>query len=191
MQFFRRMELDWLPSELPWLRAELEENEPLWLANQNRQKNIRVQQHTQSIFLRTAIRSPESSTSIDDTHESRKTKVSESMPVAMAALARIAQDLSSKLGRALYARLLPRSVVYRHIDHGEYYAVRNRYHLVLQSSSGSVMQAGDERVIMQEGELWWFDNKAPHDSENPSDEWRVHLIFDLLPLGNQASIRDG
>jgi hypothetical protein len=32
---------------------------------------------------------------------------------------------------------------------------------------------------MREGELWWFDNKQPHDSVNASDEWRIHVIFDI------------
>ena len=34
---------------------------------------------------------------------------------------------------------------------------------------------------MQEGELWWFDNKQYHESYNESDDWRIHYIFDLLP----------
>ncbi|MEO0968094.1 MAG: aspartyl/asparaginyl beta-hydroxylase domain-containing protein [Cyanobacteria bacterium J06639_18] len=36
---------------------------------------------------------------------------------------------------------------------------------------------------MQEGELWWFDNKQPHESFNASEQWRIHLIFDVLPEG--------
>ena len=41
--------------------------------------------------------------------------------------------------------------------------------------------AGGETVVMQEGELWAFDNKAKHDARNLTDEPRVHLIFDVLP----------
>ncbi|MFN2328570.1 MAG: aspartyl/asparaginyl beta-hydroxylase domain-containing protein [Chromatocurvus sp.] len=43
------------------------------------------------------------------------------------------------------------------------------------------MRAGDEEVRMQEGELWWFDNRQIHEAYNDGDENRVHLIFDLLP----------
>jgi hypothetical protein len=32
---------------------------------------------------------------------------------------------------------------------------------------------------MAEDELWWFNNKVPHESINMSNRWRVHLIFDL------------
>ena len=43
------------------------------------------------------------------------------------------------------------------------------------------MSSGSEAVVMREGELWTFDNKARHDARNPTDEPRVHLIFDVLP----------
>lgn len=68
-----------------------------------------------------------------------------------------------------------------HVDIGSYYFIRNRFHLVLRSPSGSVLRAGDEQVRMSEGELWWFNNKQHHSAFNESDEWRIHYIFDLLP----------
>ena len=43
------------------------------------------------------------------------------------------------------------------------------------------MTSGGETVVMREGELWAFDNKAEHDARNPIDEPRVYLIFDVLP----------
>ncbi|MGK7915145.1 MAG: aspartyl/asparaginyl beta-hydroxylase domain-containing protein [Prochloraceae cyanobacterium] len=33
---------------------------------------------------------------------------------------------------------------------------------------------------MKPGELWWFDNKKPHEAINEADDWRIHLIFDVL-----------
>jgi hypothetical protein len=186
VNFFRKIELDWVPASLPDLKTELAENEPLWLVNQNRQRNIRVQQHTQSISLRSAVTTPNSGISLEDTHASADTKLAAKLPVTMGILQRISNDLSSDLCRALFARLLPHSVVYRHVDGGAYYKPRDRYHLVVTSLSGSPMSAGDEQVTMREGELWWFDNKMPHDSKNDSEEWRVHLIFDLLPIAAPA-----
>jgi hypothetical protein len=43
-----------------------------------------------------------------------------------------------------------------------------------------MLRSGTEQIIMNPGELWWFDNKALHESENRSDEWRTHLIFDIF-----------
>ena len=79
----------------------------------------------------------------------------------------------------LLAKLRPHGRVYPHIDTGEYYRARDRYHLVLISESGSAMLCGDERAVMQEGEVWWFDNKQVHEASNLSGDDRVHLIFDL------------
>jgi len=36
---------------------------------------------------------------------------------------------------------------------------------------------------MLPGELWWFNNKQYHEAHNDSDAWRIHYIFDLLPMG--------
>ena len=85
------------------------------------------------------------------------------------------------MSRATIVRLKPKSQVSRHIDVGSYYLIRDRFHLVLHSSAGSVLMSGGEQVRMQEGELWWFDNKQYHEAYNESDEWRIHYIFDLLP----------
>ena len=68
-----------------------------------------------------------------------------------------------------------------HVDAGAYYRIRDRFHLVLRSREGSPLTSGGETVVMREGELWAFDNKAEHDARNPIDEPRVHLIFDVLP----------
>jgi outer membrane protein assembly factor BamB/orotate phosphoribosyltransferase len=89
--------------------------------------------------------------------------------------------MNCRLSRATIVRLKPNSQVFRHIDEGSYYFLRDRFHLVLCSATGSVLMSGGEQVRMQEGELWWFDNKQFHESYNESDQWRIHYIFDLLP----------
>ena len=93
----------------------------------------------------------------------------------------IAALQAGELGRATLVALQPRGWVRPHIDAGEYYRVRDRFHLVLKSPSGSPLMAGGETVVMREGELWAFDNKAKHDARNLTEEPRVHLIFDVLP----------
>ncbi len=71
--------------------------------------------------------------------------------------------------------------MYPHRDAGDYYRVRDRYHLVLRSPLGSFLRAGDQTVLMREGELWVFNNKIRHTAWNPARVPRIHLIFDLLP----------
>jgi hypothetical protein len=107
--------------------------------------------------------------------------LSKRFPATISLLRRTADSLGGSLGRAKFALLPPGRKVLPHVDRGDYYRCRDRYHLVLRSAQGSRMRAGGEEVVMHEGELWWFDNKALHSAANPSDEDRIHLIFDVLP----------
>ncbi|MEE4162532.1 MAG: aspartyl/asparaginyl beta-hydroxylase domain-containing protein, partial [Woeseiaceae bacterium] len=66
---------------------------------------------------------------------------------------------------------------------GEYYARRDRFHLVVDSTGESTLSAGDEEVGMRVGELWWFDNKSIHSASNTSERYRTHLVFDVEPGG--------
>ena len=163
------------------LLAEIAANEPLWLKDTSRQDKVKVQRETHTIYLRSAVKPfPPGVTSGNDVHESRRTQQAQHFPAIMRWLETFAQNYESKLGRANIVRLTPRGRVYRHIDKGEYYRIRDRYHLVLHSPAGSVLGAGDEWVRMRPGEVWWFDNKAPHEAYNEANDWRIHLIFDML-----------
>lgn len=176
MKFFRRLHKD---VDVKPLLAEIDTQQDAWLANTNRQDKIFVQRHTNTIFLRGAA--ARSDLHVNENQESVATKMSGRFPLAINFLAKVADDLKCSLSRATIVRLKPQSHVGVHIDVGSYYLIRDRYHLVLQSRSGSVLQSGNEQIRMREGELWWFDNKQHHSSLNESEEWRIHYVFDLLP----------
>ena len=161
------------------LLEEVRSQEEAWLIDTGRQNKIRVQRDTNTIFLRTAVHRPD--LPINENQESRLTSVSKRFPKALVFMTEFAREMNCHLSRATVVRLKPHSRVFRHIDEGSYYFLRERFHLVLQSATGSVLMSGGEEVRMQEGELWWFDNKQFHESRNDSDEWRIHYIFDLLP----------
>ncbi len=164
------------------LLAELDANAQYWLHDTSRQDRVKVQRETHSIYLRSAVKPfPPGVTSSNDVHESRCTAMAKHFPRILGWTENIATSVGGELGRVTVVRLAPHGKVYRHIDRGEYYRVRDRYHLVLKSPMGSILAAGDEWLRMQEGELWWFNNKAPHEAHNESGDWRVHLIFDVLP----------
>ena len=164
------------------LVAELEAAPEMWERDTSRQRKVRCQRHTRNIFLRTARKPlPPGAKNANDVHESREFWMAARFPHALACCERIAQWMGAKLGRATLVALRPDCDVHPHIDAGDYYRIRDRYHLVLKSRDGSVLTAGNETVVMREGELWVFDNKVRHSAKNPSTEPRVHLIFDLLP----------
>ncbi len=161
------------------LLEEVRLQEQAWGINTGRQEKIRVQRETNTIFLSAAVQRPD--LNVNENQESRLTEVANLFPRALAFMSEFAQEMDCQLSRATIVRLKPRSQVFRHIDEGSYYFLRDRFHLVLQSAAGSVLMSGGEQVRMQEGELWWFDNKQYHESYNESNEWRIHYIFDLLP----------
>ena len=162
--------------------SELDAAPEMWLVNTSRQRKIRCQRDTQNIFLRVAKKPlPPGAKNANDVHESRTATSAEGFPRALTFCEEIAALQNGELGRATLVALQPRGWVKPHVDAGAYYRIRDRFHLVLRSREGSPLTSGGETVVMREGELWAFDNKAEHDARNPTDELRVHLIFDVLP----------
>ena len=157
-----------------------------WEAATGRQDKIAVQREALAIPLRGLRKSAIGDRKRRDVHESRWTGSAKDYPIACAFLREIATALDSELSRAKIVCLPAGRRVYSHIDRGEYYRLRNRYHLVLKSTHGSWLKAADEETRMGEGELWWFDNDQPHEAFNDGDEDRIHMIFDLLPKARIA-----
>ena len=178
MQYFNRIKSDIDPQ--PFLDEVASVNDAWGIAT-TRQEKIEVQREALAIPLRGLRKSAIGDRQRRDVHESRWTSGSQRFPLACQFLLEIAQELDSRLSRAKIVCLPAGRRVYPHIDRGEYYAVRHRYHLVLRSTLGSWLKAGDEEIRMHEGELWWFDNKQIHEAHNDGDQDRIHMIFDLLP----------
>jgi aspartyl/asparaginyl beta-hydroxylase (cupin superfamily) len=183
MKYFDRIRHG-IPTE-PFLR-EIATVDGAWARATGRQDKIAVQREALAIPLRGLRKSQIYGRARRDVHESRWTTGSRAFPLARAFIAEVATALDADLGRAKIVCLPAGRVVYPHVDRGAYYRLRGRYHLILKSSAGSCMRAGDEEVRMREGELWWFDNDQMHEAANDGDGDRIHLIFDLLP----AAMRD-
>jgi aspartyl/asparaginyl beta-hydroxylase (cupin superfamily) len=183
MKYFKRI-LNEVPTE-PLLN-EIASVDDAWAQVTGRQDKIAVQREALAIPLRGMRKSMMYGRKNRDVHESRWTTVSEAFPLARAFITDVATRLDADLSRGKIVCLPAGRVVYPHIDRGEYYRFRGRYHMVLKSTAGSWMKSGDEEVRMREGELWWFDNDQMHEARNDGDEDRIHIIFDLLP----ASMRD-
>lgn len=170
------------------LLEELQRLPNPWDQHTGRQNKIKVQREACSIPLRGIVKSKIMGRKRFDVHESRFTTLSRQFPEAMAFIQDFAVETDGEISRAKLVNLPPGNRVYSHIDRGDYYKIRNRYHLILSTGpDGSYLKAGDESVRMKAGELWWFNNKAPHESHNDSTQDRIHLIFDLLPTEQQQS----
>jgi Aspartyl/Asparaginyl beta-hydroxylase len=163
------------------LLEEIDAQPELWDADTRRQSNIRVQRETSSIPLRGAQAPIPDGVNQINWHPSRRTPYAAACPRIFAWVEQFAREVGGDLSRVSVVRLNPHGKVYPHVDEGDYYKVRDRYHLVLRSPGGSSMNSGGEEVVFRDGELWWFNNKAVHDAFNPSNEGRIHVIFDVLP----------
>ncbi len=150
-----------------------------WDLQTGRQK-IQVQREARAIPIRGLRKSKIRGRPRRDVHETRYTTISRQFPRTTQFICDQAEQLDADLSRARLVCLPPGHVVHPHVDRGEYYARRNRFHLVVESD-GSWMRAGDEEVRMRTGEFWWFDNKAEHEARNHGEIDRIHLIFDLEP----------
>ena len=183
MKYFKRIRSN-VPVET--FLAEIAGVSDAWAGATGRQDKIAVQREALAIPLRGLRKSMMFGRARRDVHESRWTTGSLSFPVARSFIENVAAELNADMGRAKIVCLPAGKKVYAHIDRGEYYRLRGRYHFVLKSSAGSWMKAGDEEVRMKEGELWWFDNDQMHEALNDGDEDRIHIIFDLLPAEMRA-----
>lgn len=185
MKHFRR-----LMSEAPTapLLSELSAVSDAWAVATGRQDKIAVQREAMAVPLRGLRKSTIANRARRDVHESRWTNTSKPFQQARQFLTRFAKSQRGELGRAKLVLLPAGRRVYPHVDRGEYYLFRDRYHLVLKSTAGSWLRAGDEEVTMREGELWWFDNKAVHEAWNKGEEDRIHLIFDVLSREKKAEL---
>ena len=65
----------------------------------------------------------------------------------------------------------------QHIDIGDYYQTRDRYHLAIQGSY--VYTVGEESVKVDAGDLLWFNNKLLHGTKNVGDVVRITFVFDV------------
>lgn len=65
-----------------------------------------------------------------------------------------------------------------HIDKGNYYLTRDRFHLSIQGTYDYTV--GDETVRVEPGTLLVFNNKLPHGTKNVGDVVRITFVFDVL-----------
>jgi hypothetical protein len=84
-----------------------------------------------------------------------------------------------RLGRVLISRLGPGCTIPEHVDQGAPATYYERYHLALQSHPGAMNHSGRESVNYRMGEMWWFDNTAPHSIVNNSTDDRICLVMDV------------
>jgi hypothetical protein len=135
------------------------------------------------------IRGPKCASKVDKTFnkyvcfingiESIYSDEAQAFPHVVSFLETFAKKHKSILGRAQVVLLLPEHDVTEHVDYGYYYALHDRYHVVIQSE-GSYMVSGDSKGFFKEGDVFFYENRVPHRASNDNKGERIHVIFDVM-----------
>lgn len=170
---------------------ELHLNDTLWYQNTVRQDRIAIHKDTLHIPLRSAVDEEgnihDIFPSFDD-HGVTDTSFADFFPKLMTFLEIKAYEARGSLERVMLVLLKPDKHVSPHVDFGDYFVWRDRYHLVLQSGERSGLVVEDEEVDMKNGELWCWNNKKMHSAYNKGIRDRVHVIFDIKPHNNKDNL---
>lgn len=100
----------------------------------------------------------------------------EAQSIVYAIMATVRGD---RLGRVMINKVRPGGRIYAHRDTPEHTSYYRRYHVVLKSQPGVVFRAGDEEIYMEQGGVYWFDNREEHEVINNSADDRIHMIVDI------------
>lgn len=80
--------------------------------------------------------------------------------------------------RSRLMRLAPGAIVPPHADINLHWFNRVRVHIPVTTRPEVRFHCGDSVVHMAAGEAWIFDSWRPHHVENPTPDWRIHLVAD-------------
>jgi len=86
---------------------------------------------------------------------------------------------AERIGRILISRMAPGKVIEPHEDGGAVADYYTRYQMPLQSAPGCVFDCAGERVQMEGGQVWYFNNKLTHSVVNNSATDRISMVVDL------------
>ena len=174
----------------PFIR-EIDANHECWDLDSGRQDHKPPQRETQAIMLRsdakTAVLDSKAFQLKPIAYRGLPTPLSPLFPVADAFIEQLVSSMNGSFGRAVITKLRPNGKIPSHIDDRLYWLLRDRYHLVIKSSAGSLFRAGGEEVRMHEGELWWFDPTVTHSAYNDSEQGRIHIIVDIMSVHSFGS----
>jgi hypothetical protein len=158
--------------------SEVKEQEKNWYIDTSRQQYNREQVDTEYIPLVKPIPllGVTGSPSTWDSHRYTPTPLYEKYPNIISWLNNFSLKYGEKIARVALVRLKVNGEVIPHIDVGEYYRHRNRYHLCLDGAY--YYHVNHESKLIEAGTLFRFDNDMPHWAVNEGNTPRISVIFD-------------
>lgn len=89
---------------------------------------------------------------------------------------------NGRVGRAIFTKLIPRGVIPEHRDGGYYLLNSHRCHVPIITNDNIKFQLQNSLISMKAGECYEINNFDTHAVFNNSDEERIHMIIDIIPM---------
>jgi len=88
------------------------------------------------------------------------------------------------LGKVIITRLMPGGIISDHIDTMPPGVVPywQRYQVPLISGPDVIFRCGDDRISMQPGCAYWFNNQITHSVNNYGNTERLSMLIDARPF---------
>jgi hypothetical protein len=83
------------------------------------------------------------------------------------------------------SRLKPSGVIEMHPDSGHFLELCHRVHVPLKSNSKIRYIIENNSYYWEPGKIYEFDNTREHGVINESEEYRIHLVFNLYNLSDE------
>ena len=112
-----------------------------------------------------------------DTEECSDFFVQQYLPHTMEVIKQLTKGFS--VGRIVIAKLKAGGIIDSHIDEGLYHKNYSRYHMVVDTNKEVVFTCLDEQQHMNEGSIWWFNNRVTHSVINNGITDRTHIVLDI------------
>lgn len=87
-------------------------------------------------------------------------------------------------GKVVHAEIIsmkPNSRIRIHKDRGDMLYLVRRFHVPIKTNLQTFFTVEDEKFFLEEKNLYELNNTKYHGVRNQSDEYRIHLIIDVLP----------
>lgn len=146
-----------------------------FLIHTTRQENIPCQSETMTINLVHGL--PTESKELMDSDQLKMTDHAHKYKNCWSFIDWFKAMYGGNVFRIAIVLIPPDKQVYPHIDFGEYYANKDRFHLVL--SGGYDLTVDNETHRLDVGDFCWFNNKKMHSVKNATPMPRLAMILDV------------
>lgn len=87
-----------------------------------------------------------------------------------------------RVGRAIFTKLVPGGNIPKHRDGGYYLMNSHRCHVPIITNENVLFHLQHETINMKAGTCYEINNYGSHAVDNNSEEYRIHMIIDIIPM---------